>query len=96
MVLIKFFVNVGPELASKIPVCDNVNFESYIGCSQVNSFFLEGVSAGEIIQKVNNFKCKYSQDYHGIDMCTVKQIINEIVIPLTHKYNRIFYKWNFA
>lgn len=78
-----FFVNVGPELASKIPNHDSEpNFER-----NTNTIFLTAVTEDEILKIVQRFKNKFSTDCQQIDIALVKQVINNILTPLTHVCN---------
>ena len=47
-----FFVNVGPDLAKKINVPDNIDVTDYLKKSQVNSLFLKPTTEEEILDIV--------------------------------------------
>uniref|UniRef100_A0A672GYN6 Reverse transcriptase domain-containing protein n=1 Tax=Salarias fasciatus TaxID=181472 RepID=A0A672GYN6_SALFA len=82
-----FFVNIGPELASKIP--DGDDDHQFIK-SNPNSMFLRAVDEVEIVNIVRNCKNKTSTDCDGVDMMVVKKVINEISKPLAHIFNLSF------
>ena len=55
----EFFVNVGPNLAKNIEVCDrNIDVLNYLQNRNSMSMFLKSVSEGEVIKVVNSFKGK--------------------------------------
>ena len=45
--------------------------------------FLPKVDENEVIQIVNTFKNKTSNDYNNMDMSMLKNVISNIKIPLT-------------
>ena len=77
MVLIIFFVNIGPSLANDIPK-SNDTFSTYLTDAVGDTLFLKPVIQAEIINLVNNTKSKKSKDHDDIDMCLVK---NNNTIP---------------
>ena len=83
-----FFSNIGSDLASKIPQCNDGSFRDYINKNIPNSLFLNGVTNEEVIDEVRQFKGKYSCGVDGIDMYTVKRVIDEIVEPITYICNK--------
>ena len=82
----KFFVNIGPSLANKIPRSNNV-FTRYLSDKVDDTLFLKPVTKEEIINLVKNTKSKKSKDHDDIDMCLVKKILPHIVTPLEHIFN---------
>ena len=58
--------------------------------NMLNSMYLYEVEEMEMLSVVNNFKSRKSTDCGGIDMCTVKRVIKEIVQPLTYICNLSF------
>ena len=86
----EFFVNVGPDLAKNIKVCDNANIYDYLSNRNCQSMFLESVSEKEIIDIVNSFKSKTSTGYDNIDMSIVKKNISHIAKPLMKICNQSF------
>ena len=85
-----FFVNVGAELAAKIPERNDTNFLRFLGAPVEQSLFLTMVTPEEIVKETKKFKSKHSSGIDDINMHTVKSVIEEIVIPITHICNRSF------
>lgn len=84
-----FFVNVGPNLAAKIPNnCGSVS--KYLGDKNMNSMFLTNVSELDILNTVRDLSNKNSTDCNGISMSLVKFIINDISEPLLFICNQSF------
>ena len=86
IVLIICLVNIGPTLADDIPI-SNDTFSTYLTDAVGDTLFLKPVTQAEIINLVNNTKSKKSKDHDDIDMCLVKQLIPNLVIPLEHIFN---------
>ena len=86
LVLIIFFVNIGPSLANDIPKCKDT-FSTYLTDAVGDTLFLKPVTQAEIVILVNNTKNKKSKDHDDIDMCLVKKLIPHLVIPLAHIFN---------
>lgn len=92
----QFFVNVGPDLAGKIP--DSGSSEDH--CNKLiernqSSMFLRPVDENEILEIVNKCKNKKSTDYNDIDMTIVRKVIEEISKPLTYICNLSFQTGSF-
>ena len=86
-----FFVNVGPNLARKIP--DPLLPEDWndnLIVRNPSSMFLTAVEEKEIIDMVNKCKYKTSTDSNEIDMKVVKKVIEGISEPLTYICNLSF------
>ena len=81
-----YFVNIGPNLAHNIPD-SNKDFHSYLTNRNPQSLFFTPVTEDEVKQVVNNLKTKRSSGYDDITNFLLKNIINEIVAPLTHILN---------
>lgn len=86
----KFFTNIGPDLARKIPSTPGVDFSKFLTYSNNDSMFLSGVSEEEIKNVVEKFDNKKSAGYDGINMAIVKQVISSILTPLCHICNSSF------
>ena len=63
--------------------------------SNVNSMFLNKTEDREILDIVKNFKAKKSTDTYDIDMTIVKNIILQIVKPLTYLFIKSFENGDF-
>ena len=86
MVLMIFFVNVGAELAAKIPERSDTNFLQFLGAPVQQSLFLTTVTPEEIVKETKKIKSKHSSGIDDINMHTVKSVIEEIASPITHIY----------
>ena len=71
LVLIIFFVNIGPSLANDIPK-SNDTFSTYLTDAVGDTLFLKPVTQAEIVILVNNTKNKKAKDHDDTDMCLVK------------------------
>lgn len=87
-------MNVGLDLAEKIPIKDNELDHMHI---EINSktLFLSGVSEAELVDIVNKCKNKLSTDCFDIDMTLIKKIIYSISKPLTYICNLSFQTGSF-
>lgn len=86
-----FFVNIGPELAGKIPdTRSDGEHMGKLGNSNPCSMFLNVVEEKEVLNIVKKCKSKKSTDCNDIDMSLVKQVIEGIAKPLTHICNLSF------
>ena len=84
IVLIIFFVSIGPNLAEKIPdPLSSQDWNDNLIERNQSSMFLTAVEEKEIIDIVNNCKDKTSTDCNNIDMKIVKRVIEGISKPLT-------------
>lgn len=85
-----FFVNVGIELANKIPDIPDKSIYNYLTYRNECSMVLENVDEKEIISVVMQFQSKKSKDYNEINMFCLKYIIECIAKPLTYICNQSF------
>ena len=85
-----FFVNVGPDLASKIEAPDNVDIDKYLSKSCANSMFLTATTEEETSKIVNQFDSKISTDSSNIGMIVVKKVFGAICKPFTNICNQSF------
>ena len=81
-----YFVNIGQNLAQKIPPSTRSFFE-FLDNRNSASLFFNPVLEVEVLELVNNLKSKKSAGHDGISSICLKQIIFEIVKPLTHIIN---------
>ena len=83
----EYFVNVGPNLASKIP--DNtVQFTSYLTNSNIYSVFLDPVTEKQVENELNKLKEGKSCGYDEMSPRIMRKISKHILKPLTHIYHR--------
>lgn len=92
----QFFVNVGPDLARRIPN-PGPQGEHMGKLGKINPFsmFLKEVEENEILDIVNKCKNKKSTDYNDIALSLVKQVIEGICKPLTYVCNLSFQTGSF-
>ena len=74
-------------MAKKIPVNKDKHFSDYITHHVVNSMFLEPVTEQEILNIVKLFKNKHSRGHDGIPMFLLKNVIHNILKPLSYICN---------
>ena len=74
-------------MAKKIPVNKDKHFSDYITHHVVNSMFLEPVTEQEILNIVKLFKNKHSCGHDGIPMFLLKNVIYNILKPLSYICN---------
>lgn len=90
----KFFVDIGPNLAAKIPDVTDQRTEVLIE-RNTHSFFLSPITEEEVLEVVVRFKNKTSTDSSEIDMALVKKIIGCILKPITYIFNISFHSGTF-
>ena len=84
------FVNIGPKLASNIPVDHDSCISDFLSERNASTFFIAPVTESEIIKVVNGFKNKTSKDCDEMSMHLVKNIINLVCVPFSHICNLSF------
>ena len=84
----RYFVNVGPELASKISEHPNDNFEQYLNRPAETVLKFNPVNTQEIIKIIDSLKNKTSFGSDGISTVLLKKIKHEISKPLTAIINQ--------
>ena len=82
----EFFVNIGPELANKIPQ-DNGDFRSYLGAPVDENFVFPRVTIDHIFEMTKSLKTKTSSGIDCISSKLLKLMIPIIAIPLCHVLN---------
>ena len=82
----EYFVNIGPNLANNIPN-SNTNFRNFLKDQNPQSMFFAPAVEEEIKDIVNNLNAKKSCGYDDITNFLLKNIVNEIITPLTHILN---------
>ena len=82
----RYFSNIGPNLASKIPVSDK-SHRSFLPERLLNSIFFEEVNENEIIEICGSLRSGAAAGYDGIPMNVVKQTIDLINYPLKYILN---------
>lgn len=84
----EYFVNIGPDLAKKIPKADG-HYRDYLQTEKrpSKSLFFRPTDCNEIINIVNNLKTNKSPGFDGITAKTLKPVINLIAPPLSEIFN---------
>ena len=85
----EYFINVGPNLASKIPVSD-MNFSNYLGERSIKSIFFDPVTENEVEVEIRKLKENKSCGHDDIPPKLVKNISKYIIKPLAYIYNQSF------
>ena len=67
-----FFVNIGPDLASKITT-PNKSVSAYLKNGNINSMYINGVVKQYIVNIVNKFSNKKSKDCNDLNMVLLKK-----------------------
>ena len=83
----KYFVNIGPTLASHIDSVKDKDHRFFMDDRVKNSMFINPICENDVLNIVKKFKNKKSRDCEDINMTAIKRLIDVLVIPLTHIYN---------
>ena len=86
-----FFVNLGPNLAKKIPDSET-EFHTFLKSRNSQSLFFAPVVEEEIKDIINNLNNKKSSGYDGVTNFLLKHIINEIISPLSYILNQSLFR----
>ena len=81
-----FFVNIGPNLASSIPN-SHKPFHHYLNNKNASSLFFDPVVEEEVKDIVNNLNTKKASGFDGITNFLLKNLVDEIISPLTYILN---------
>ena len=80
----KFFMNIGPSLASKItPPNNRLVLESYLSSDIRSEFSFDTINQDDILKIITNFKNKSSAGVDEFNAIFIKKIKAYIVAPLT-------------
>jgi hypothetical protein len=82
----KFFVSIGPDLASKIPTTAK-DFKTYLKGSYIDSFFLMPTISSEVINVTHLLPNKKSAGFDEIPVTILKQTIDLLADPLSKIIN---------
>ena len=87
----EFFINVGPNLASKIPsVPTHASVRDTMPSPNPFSMFIEPCTEHEIINITNNLNNSKGIGLDGYSVKVVKYVINDIAYPLCKIFNQSF------
>ena len=84
-----FFVNIGSNLALKIPKA-KYRFNNYLKQKVINSFFLNLVQENEIEKFINNLSLNKSTDPCSIPTKILKNLVDVLKQPLSYLKNVSF------
>ena len=82
----EYFANIGPLQASKIQATD-VPFHSFLSQPCDKTFFLNPTDTNEVLKIVNSLKSSKASGHDEVSNSLLKQIIMNIVTPLTFLLN---------
>ena len=72
-------MNVGPQLAKKIPIDKNIAYESYLNGNYSESMFIEPVTEDELLSEIVNLHQNKSAGHDEISAKMIKSIKTEIL-----------------
>ena len=78
----KYFTNIGPNLASKIPASEK-SHSSFLPPKLVNSIFREVAGEEEIIEICGTCRSGSAVGHNNISMSLIKDSIDKIIFPIT-------------
>ena len=81
-----YFVEIGSKLASNIPDSDK-QFHEFLENRNTQTLFFTPVTEEEVKDIINNLPAKKSSGFDGITNFLLKNVINEIISPLTYIFN---------
>jgi hypothetical protein len=80
----EYFINIGPQLASKINGNLETSIQKYLTGNFMNSMFLNPITENEMISEVLKLKDNKSPGYDEINAKIIKTVATDISQPLTH------------
>ena len=86
----KYYIEIGPKLASTIDPPSNRNYSDYLHSPSLNEFKFHNVDENTISKVIDSFKPKTSSGIDGISTKFLKYIKTAIVQPLTLIINQMF------
>ena len=89
----EYFVNVGPNIAKKIPKGDRT-YDQYLTGIYQNSFFLEPITKYELQNEISSLNPNKSPGYDSLSVKIIQKVGNEISEPLSHIFNLTFINGN--
>jgi len=79
----KYFIEIGPSLAGKIPHLQNLAYSDYLTGNNIQNFSFQIVSETEVMKIIDGLKPKTSRGVDNISNKLMKSIKFEIIKPLT-------------
>ena len=86
----QYFVNVGGNLASALPL-SSVSFKRYIGPPIQNSIFVSSISIEEVYNLINSMSGGTAAGDDGFSLDLIKNNVDSLAGPLTHIFNLSLY-----
>ena len=83
----QYFTNVGKNLASDIPLTNQLP-ESYLKGNYLNSLFFAPTESNEVLQIIKSLKAKTSFGHDSISNVLLKAVAPEIISPLSTIINK--------
>jgi hypothetical protein len=86
------FVNIGRDLAAKIPRCTG-NFKQFLGRNihtNASSILLIPTDPNEIIKTIMELNNSKAAGYDDISPHVIKQVANQLAYPLSYVFNLSF------
>lgn len=85
----EYFSQIGTTTSNSVPLTD-ISFRSYFPPPPENTFVLFPVSTFKIVDVFNSIESKKSTDINDLSVWTLKHVIQEISVPLSHIINISF------
>ena len=93
MGLIRFFTNVGPNLANYITnPGENISMYDYLGESIEQSLFMRPVDEEEVINTVTGCTKKKSSDFEDISMDTVAKVVGPYRLSANPSHTSVIFR----
>ena len=86
----KYFVNIGPSLASKIVQPERNTFKDYLTCPFSEEFQFQLINSNTVRKTINSLKTKSTCGFDRMSNKLLKNLIDELVEPLTLIINQVF------
>jgi hypothetical protein len=87
----EYFINVGPQLAKRIPKHDSITFEKYLRLNGKyrDSMFteVERITENEVMTEIDNLSLNKSAGYDEFNAKIIKTIKQKISKPLAHIFS---------
>ena len=78
----EYFVNVGPQLAKKIPKVNDISYEDNLKGNYVERMFFEHVTENELLNQIINLRENKSAEYDEITGGPILPCVINYVISL--------------
>jgi len=85
-----YFCSIGPTLVHSLKSCGQSDFKNYCPLSNKDSMFCDPITPDEIVRIIHNFPNNKAPGSDNINTKILKEIIDNIMLPLIHIYNLSF------